>query len=212
MRNIFITFEGGEGAGKTTQINLLKNYLEKNNIVVTMTREPGGDKISEQIRDIIKSPNNGIMSVRAELLLFSAARAQNVDLVIKPALKKGDVVICDRFYDSSIVYQGYGRGIGEKKVKEITKFAVEGLEPTLTFYLNIDPKIAFARKGGPDNDRLEIAGDAFHEIIREGYLHLAKKEKRIKVIDANQSPQKVFEDILKQVKSVFIKEIVSERS
>ena len=146
MKKIFITFEGGEGSGKSTQIELLKNYFLKKGLPVTLTREPGGSLICEQIRDVLKDGNNGKMGKVTELLLFSAARSQHAEDIIVPALDRGDIVISDRFYDSSIVYQGYARGLGEKLVREVTKIAIGNLEPTLTLYLNIDPELAFKRK------------------------------------------------------------------
>ena len=196
MKKLFITFEGGEGSGKTTQINLLKDYFVSKNYSVTTTREPGGSLICEQIRNVLKDGNNGVMGKMTELLLFSAARSQHAEDIIVPALNKGDVVLCDRFYDSSIVYQGYGRGLGEKTVRAVTKLAIGNLEPSLTFYLNIDPESAFKRKNGPDNDRFEKSGLEFHKTVQAGYLRLAKSEKRIKVIDANKPIEQVFEQIV----------------
>ena len=197
MKQIFITFEGGEGSGKSTQIKLLKEYFETNNMPVTLTREPGGSLICEQIRDVLKDGNNGKMGKITELLLFSAARSQHAEDIILHALNRGEVVISDRFYDSSIVYQGYGRGLGEKLVREVTKIAIGDLEPTLTFYLNIDPEFAFKRKNGPDNDRFEQAGIKFHKQVRDAYLSLAKKEARIKIIDASKSVEEVGKEIIK---------------
>ncbi|MGD9901552.1 MAG: dTMP kinase [Spirochaetales bacterium] len=201
MKKLFITFEGGEGSGKTTQINLLKEYFENNNYSVVTTREPGGSLICEQIRAVLKDGNNGKMGKMTELLLFSAARSQHAEDIIVPALERGDIVLCDRFYDSSIVYQGYGRGLGEKTVREVTRFAIGALEPTLTFYLNIDPETAFRRKNGPDNDRFETSGLEFHKTVQAGYLKLAKKEKRIRVIDASKTMQEVFDQIIEVLKA-----------
>lgn len=203
MRGLFITFEGGEGSGKSTQIELLNNYFINKGIKVTKTREPGGSLICEQIRGVLKDGNNGKMGKITELLLFSAARSQHVEDIIAPALDRGEVVISDRFYDSSIVYQGYGRGLGEKLVRQVTKIAIGNTEPNITFYLNIDPNLAFTRKSGPDNDRFEQSGIEFHQKVREGYLHLAKKEKRIVVIDASQTIEKVFSDIIEVLEKKF---------
>ena len=196
MEHIFITFEGGEGSGKSTQIELLKNYFVDKGLPVTLTREPGGSLICEQIRTVLKDGSNGKMGKVTELLLFSAARSQHAEDIIVPALNKGNIVISDRFYDSSIVYQGYARGLGEKLVREVTKIAIGDLEPTLTFYLNIDPELAFKRKNGPDNDRFEKAGIEFHKQVRSAYLNLAKKEKRIRVIDAARTIEEVFANIV----------------
>ena len=203
MKKIFITFEGGEGSGKSTQIELLKEYFVAKKMPVVLTREPGGSLICEQIRGVLKDGNNGKMGKVTELLLFSAARSQHAEDIILPALKRGEVVISDRFYDSSIVYQGYGRGLGEKLVREVTKIAIGDLEPTLTFYLSIDPVLAFKRKNGPDNDRFEQAGLDFHKQVREAYLNLAKAEKRIKVIDASKS----IEEVSKEIVNVLEKEL-----
>jgi len=196
---LFITFEGGEGSGKTTQIEKLYDYFKQKNISVVKTREPGGSIICEQIRNILKDGNNGTMSKITELLLFSAARSQHAEDIILPALKDGSVVISDRFYDSSIVYQGYARGLGEKLVRKVTKLAIGNLTPDITFYLNINPELAFKRKNGPDNDRFETSGLDFHKQVQESYLKLAKKEKRIVVIDASNSIEDVFSDIVKIV-------------
>jgi dTMP kinase len=203
MKGLFITFEGGEGSGKTTQIELLKQYFLTKNYTVTTTREPGGSLICEQIRAILKDGNNGKMDNVTELLLFSAARCQHATDIITPALNRGEVVISDRFYDSSIVYQGYGRGLGEKLVRKVTKIAINDLTPDITFYLNIDPKQAFLRKSGPDNDRFEQSGIAFHEKVRQGYLTLAKREKRIVVIDAAQTVEEVHANMVSVLEKKF---------
>jgi|LGOV01.1.fsa_nt_gb dTMP kinase len=203
MKNLFITFEGGEGCGKSTQIRLLEEYLKNRDITVTMTREPGGSKICEQIRDVLLDGKNGKMGKMTELLLFSAARSQHAEDIILPAIKRGEFVISDRFYDSSIVYQGYGRGLGEKTVTEVTEYAIGNLTPDITFYLDIDPELAFKRKDGPDNDRFELSGLDFHKKVRQGFLNLAKKHARIKVIDASKDIEGVFE----QIKEVVDKEL-----
>jgi dTMP kinase len=202
MKSFFITFEGGEGSGKTTQIKKLKNYFENKNIQVVTTREPGGSLICEQIRNILKDGSNGKMGKRTELLLFSAARSQHAEDIITPALNDGKLVISDRFYDSSIVYQGYGRGLGENLVRKVTEIAIGDLTPDLTFYLNLDPELAFDRKKGPDDDRFEKSGMKFHKQVQKSYLQLAENEKRIKVIDATKEVDQVFEQILTYVHKV----------
>lgn len=199
MKGLFITFEGGEGSGKTTQIELLNKYLVEKGLIVTKTREPGGSLICEQIRGVLKDGNNGKMGKITELLLFSAARSQHVEDIISPALERGEVVISDRFYHSSIVYQGYGRGLGEKLVRKVTKIAIGKVKPDITFYLNIDPNLAFKRKNGPDNDRFEQSGIEFHEKVRAGYLRLAKQEKRFVIIDSSQAVEKVASEIAKVI-------------
>lgn len=198
----FITFEGGEGCGKTTLINNLAKHFNLNGINFLETREPGGLPLCEEIRKILKYYKTGNIDSRAELLLFSASRETLTSQVIVPALIENKIVLCDRFYDSTRVYQGYCGKISDEDVMKITDFAVNGLKPDLTFYLDIDPEIAFKRKNGPDAfDRFENLGLSFHKKVREGYLFFAKKEpKRFRVIDASQTQEKVFEDVLKILK------------
>jgi len=200
----FITFEGGEGAGKSTIISLLCNYLTNNNIKFESVREPGGINICEDIRNILKYSKHPI-SKNAEFLLFSASRAQLVSNFILPKLQEGEFVICDRFYDSSRVYQGYANGIDDNTIMSITNFATNGLVPTITFYLDIDPEVAFMRKGGRDSgDRIEARTLDFHKKVREGYLNLAKLESRFVVLDATQSPEIILNQVIAKLKEVNI--------
>lgn len=176
MKGKFITFEGCEGAGKSKQIKLVREYLEKNNIPYILTREPGGANISEQIRQIILDAKNVNMEDETEALLFAAARAQHVREIIKPNLEKGVLVLCDRFVDSSYAYQAYAKGLGFDYVHAINERALDGCLPDGTIFLNISPIDAFKRKGGADtDDRIEQSGMDFHNKVYGGYLELMKK-------------------------------------
>lgn len=197
----FITFEGGEGSGKTTLIENLKKYLTENDIDFVSTREPGGLKICEEIRNIVKYSTDQI-SNRTEILLFSASRAELVENYIVPNLKSGKIVICDRFYDSTRVYQGYANGLNDRDIMTITNFATNGLSPDITFYLDIDPATAFERKGGRDaGDRIEARDIEYHNIVREGYKKIAQVEKRIVVLDATKTREQLLLDVIKKLKA-----------
>lgn len=179
-KGIFITFEGPEGSGKTTQIELLRQYLSKKGKSVLVTREPGGEKIAEKIRHLLLSPKYSPMPL-TELFLYSASRIQHVENVIMPALKKGKIVLCDRFSDATMAYQGYGRGISKELIKKINKFASKGLKPRLTILMDIEPGLGLKR--ARNIDRMEAESLAFHRKVRQGYLALAKKEpRRIKIV------------------------------
>ena len=198
MKGIFITFEGIDGCGKSTQCELLKNYLESNGKDFLFVREPGGTEIGERIREILLDKKNSRMTARTELLLFEAARAQITDEVIKPALEEGKIVLCDRFFDSSSAYQGMARGMGMDFVGSLNMAATGGLKPDITFFFDITAEAAFERRGkrGEASDRIELAGLKFQEDVRNGYLELAKNsEGRIVTIDAMQSPEEIFEQI-----------------
>lgn len=198
--NKFITFEGGEGSGKSTLINNLVNYFNDNNINYIATREPGGVKFSENIRNILKYSTEPF-GIRAELLLFSASRAEVVDKLIKPNLEAGKVVVCDRFFDSTRVYQGYANDISDEAVMSITNFATNGLTPAVTFFLDIDPVEAFKRKGGRDEgDRIEERDIDYHNKVREGYLNLCKKEERFVKLDATKTPQELLDEVVEILK------------
>lgn len=199
--NKFVTFEGGEGCGKSTLINLLADYLTQINVDFLATREPGGLQVCEEIRNIVKYSQEHL-TPQTELLLFSASRAELVEDVIKPALNNGKVVLCDRFFDSTRVYQGYCVGIDDETVMQITNFATGGLVPEVTFFLDIDPKFAFERKGGQDKgDRIENKDFSFHTKVREGFRCLAEKEKRFIVLDATLPPQELLEIVAETLKS-----------
>lgn len=175
MKGKFITFEGGEGVGKTTQLAMIRRYLESKGVDAVFLREPGGNAISEKIRGIILDVDNVGMTGTCEAMLYSAARAQLVEAVIKPALQDGKIVICDRFIDSTFAYQGIARGLGADKVDILNRLACGDIMPDLTVFLDLLPKLAFARKGGADAaDRLEQEGASFHEKVYEGYLQASK--------------------------------------
>ncbi len=172
MAGLFITFEGVEGAGKTTQIELLRDALAGEGHAVCMTREPGGDPTAEAIRQIILSEESPVTPA-AELLLFTAARAQVTELVIRPHLEAGEIVICDRFIDSTIAYQGYARGNDLELIQRLNEFATGGLVPDLTILLNLDPEKGLSRQ--MDRNRMEGESIEFHRRVREGYLAEARK-------------------------------------
>ena len=197
----FITFEGGEGAGKTTLIDSLKKYFDENNIDYIATREPGGVKVCEEIRNIVKYSTEEI-SKRAELLLFSASRAELTQRLIRPSLESGKIVLCDRYFDSTRVYQGFANGIDDRDVMSITNFATNGLVPDITFYLDIDPKVAFLRKGGQDKgDRIEERDLSYHYMVRDGYNKLAKDDPRFVILDATLSKETILEQVLQKLRT-----------
>lgn len=208
QKGIFISIEGGEGSGKTTQIKLISKYLEQNNIQYIFTREPGGIDISEQIREIILDKKNTAMDARTEALLYAAARRQHLIERVIPALKEGKVIICDRFLDSSLAYQGFARGLGIEEVLRINEFAIEGYMPELTIYLDIDPIKGLSRINMDVNrevNRLDLERNSFHEKVREGYkLLLNKYPERMKMIDASGSIENVFKDIKLHLDRVII--------
>lgn len=176
MRGKFIAFEGCEGAGKSTQMRLLSEYLQKNGIKHIITREPGGSEISEAIRKVILNGKFSQMSDECEALLYAAARMQHLSDTVQPALERGELVLCDRYVFSSYAYQGFGRGLAIKFLKNINEFAVQHFMPDVTLFLNIPPRLAFERKHGADeNDRIEQAGEAFHRRVYEGYLQLLQE-------------------------------------
>ena len=175
MKGTFITFEGCEGSGKSTQINLFKNYLDKLGVDYLFVREPGGTEISEQIRKIILDVNNSEMCDQAEALLYASARAQLISEKILPALNEVKLVLCDRYIDSSFAYQAYARGLGMDFISKINSYALENCMPDKTVFLNISSKEAFLRKGGADkDDRLELSGADFHQKVYDGYVSLSK--------------------------------------
>jgi dTMP kinase len=200
---MFITFEGGEGAGKTTLIEGLAKLLSEEGHSVIKTREPGGTELGEEVRVLLLQSSSQAVSPYAELALFLASRAQHIQEVIEPALKAGKVVLCDRYNDSSIAYQGSARGLGLEKVREICHFFCHGVEPNLTLYLDIDPKIGLARaKKARAQDRIEAEDIAFHERIRRAYHQIQKMEpKRLYVIDADLAPERVLEAAMKKVRA-----------
>lgn len=194
MSGYFITFEGGEGAGKTTLINQLFSHLSDKGFNVLKTREPGGSALGKEIRRILLDQTDMFLSSRAELLLFLADRANHVDEIIKPALDKKMIVLCDRFTDSSFAYQGVHADISLDMLKNLTSFATHGLTPAFTIYLDIEPEIGIERAKRRSFDRMEQRDLDFHHAVRRNFLKLAELHPdRIFIIDANQSPEKVFE-------------------
>ena len=183
-RGLFITFEGPEGSGKTTHSRLLCDFLRKKGFRVLHTREPGGVLISEKIRKILLDPKNKGMDVACEMLLYMAARAQIVKEKILPSLSQGKIVICDRFSDATLAYQGYAGGMDLKVINNIAAIATKGLKPDITFLMDIDSGAGLLRAGRP-RDRMERKSISYHNKVRNGYLSIAKKEpKRIKILSS----------------------------
>lgn len=206
-RGRFITFEGGEGCGKSTQIKRLEEYLRTFGVEVLLTREPGGTRLAELVRGLLKDEKQDPPCDRAELLLFLAARAQLVRNVIKPALESGKWVLSDRFSDSTFAYQGYGRGLDLDVLAVANDFACEGLKPDLTLLLDVPPEVAAARMRRRESetnttaDRIELAGDEFHSRLREGFRELAAAEPdRIVTVDASGTPDEVWEIVCRSLK------------
>lgn len=181
--NLFITFEGPEGSGKTTHTDLLAEYLSEQGFEINLTREPGGTSLGERIRELLLDPDHDDMDLRSELFLYEAARAQHVSERIRPALADGDVVICDRFTDASLVYQGWARELGFDRVHQLNQFATGELEPDLTFILDVPVaeglqqarKSSQTRWNTDDGDRMEQEPDDFHQRVRRGYQELAER-------------------------------------
>lgn len=199
-RGIFITVEGPEGAGKTTILSMLHKQLQQEGNNVLLTREPGGIAISEQIREVLLNKDNTSMDERTEALLYAAARRQHLVERVLPALDKGYIVLCDRFVDSSLAYQGYARELGMDEVFSINKFAIEDTIPDLTLYYDLTPEEGLKRIQTNDErevNRLDLEELSFHRKVREGYLILVDQfQERIKVIDASQKIDEVFADSL----------------
>lgn len=211
-KGLFITFEGLEGCGKTTQAKMLFDFLIKQKIPSIYTKEPGGTKIGDKIRKILLDQKNDGMDYKTEMLLFLASRAENVRLIILPALEEGKVVISDRFYDSTTAYQGYGRGIDLKNIKHLNSLVVGKAVPDLTFVLDIDPYEGLKRSASFGNSREMrfeeefinkkiIGGKLFLERVRQGYDQLSHEETgRIKMINANRNKEDIHNEIIKIVK------------
>jgi dTMP kinase len=197
-RGLFITFEGVEGAGKSTQIRQLAASLEKEGVSVLITREPGGTPISERIREVLLERQHHKMVSTTELLLYAAARSQHVAQCIAPALAKGQIVISDRFGDATVAYQGHGRGLDLELIHHLNRVATDGLVPDLTIVLDVPVKVGLgrARRRRRSMDRLEMEDFEFHQRVREGYLTIAREEPhRVKVIDSEQNFKLVRDEI-----------------
>lgn len=205
-KGIFITIEGPEGAGKTTIIEMLLEKLESEGYPIMKTREPGGIEISEQIRSVILNKNNTAMDGRTEALLYAAARRQHLVEKVLPAIEQGFIVLCDRFIDSSLAYQGFARGIGMDEVYSINRFAIDNRMPDATLYFDIDPEIGMKRINehkGREVNRLDLENLEFHRKVREGYQLLSRKySNRIIEIDASQPLQKVYEIAESKIMSI----------
>ncbi len=201
-KGLFITFEGLDGSGKTTQMKILSDYLKNRGFYVVTTMEPGGTKIGQKIRKILLDKKNHDISPLAETLLFLASRAELVSEVIAPALKEGKIVLCDRFFDSTVVYQGIARGLGEKEILKMNLWATGGVVPDITFLLSLKVSKGKKRMSDADkkNDRIELEKDSFKEKIYKGYLDIAMENKdRIVVIDGEDSIENIFEEIKNKV-------------
>lgn len=198
-KGVFISVEGIDGSGKTTQLELIEAYLRQKGFDVFVVREPGGSPICEKIRELVLDRDNAAMSPVAEMLLYAASRAQLVDELIRPALSDGKVVLCDRFVDSSLAYQGYGRSLGACMVYSVNEPALGGLLPDITFLFDIEPENAFARRSDT-LDRIENEKMEFHMRVLNGYRELAQKcPSRIKIINANVDKIKVFESVRREL-------------
>lgn len=197
-KGLFITFEGTDGCGKTTQIELLKTYLETKGYKVILTREPGAKGLGTKLREILLN-YEGEVSSNCESFLFLADRAQHVDTLIKPAIERGEIVLCDRHTDSTVAYQGYGRGLDLEQIHMLNNLATSGLKPDITFLFDIDIETAQQRVG-KSKDRMESAGMEFFKRVRQGYLEIAKSEpQRVKVLDATQKVEDISQKVIEYV-------------
>ncbi len=198
---LFISFEGTDGSGKTTQIKLLEAYIRQKGYETVLTREPGGTRVSELIRDMVLDPENREITPLTEMILYAASRAQHVAQVIKPAVDRGKIVICDRFVDSSYAYQGCGRGVDLKVVADVNRAAVNGIVPHMTFFLDIVPEISLGRRlNSTGADRIEQEKMDFHRRVYEGYKKMAGLyPERIKTIDAAKTVNEISAQIIEYV-------------
>ncbi len=202
-KGLFITFEGADGCGKTTQLNLLKDYLISKGFDVVITREPGGKGLGEKVREILLN-YDGVVSDRCESFLFLADRAQNIDIIVNPAVEQGKIVLCDRHTDSTVAYQGYGRGLDITEINMLNNLATHNKKPDLTLVFDVDIETSMQRVG-QNKDRMESAGKEFFNRVRNGYLELAKQEpQRIKVINSTKSIEEVFENVKAIINSYII--------
>ncbi len=200
-KGLFITFEGADGCGKTTQLNLLADYLRKKGHDVIITREPGAKGLGERIREILLN-YDGEVSDRCESFLFLADRAQHIDMIVNPAVGAGKIVLCDRHTDSSVAYQGYGRRLPVDRIKKLNDIAVNGRIPDLTLVFDIDIETSMSRVGS-EKDRMESAGMDFFNRVRNGYLEIARQEpQRVKVIDASRSIEQIHNDVVQVVEKI----------
>lgn len=198
-KGLFITFEGADGCGKTTQLNLIKEYLGEQGKDVLVTREPGAKGLGEHVRKILLN-YDGVVSDRCESFLFLADRAQNIDVIVNPAIQEGKIVLCDRHTDSTVAYQGYGRGLDIEEINMLNNLATGNKKPDLTLVFDVDIETSMKRVG-KEKDRMENAGDAFFNRVRQGYLEIAKNEPdRVKVVDSTKSIEDVHKDVVEIIK------------
>lgn len=215
MPGAFITFEGIEGSGKSTQISRLQQHLTAHGRPVRLTREPGGTPIGDQVRRILLDPANGLLDPTAELLLYAASRAQHLREVILPELEAGNIVLCDRFSDATLAYQGYGRGLSIPTIRELDRIVTAGLRPVLTVLLDLTVEAGLGRARGRNTSqglhaeaRFENEDLVFHNRVRDGYLRLAQEEPdRIRIVNAARTPDEIQKDVRKLVDEVLTKTI-----
>lgn len=201
QKGLFITFEGADGCGKTTQIKLLDEYLRSKGYQTLLTREPGSKGLGVKLREILLN-YDGEVSSQCESFLFLADRAQHVDCIIKPALEKGVIVLCDRHIDSTVAYQGYGRGLDLEQIHNLNNIATGGLKPDLTIVFDVDVETSQSRVGA-EKDRMESAGREFFERVRRGFLEIAKSEpERVKVIDSTQTIEEMHKQVVNEYKRI----------
>ena len=209
MNGLFITFEGPEGAGKTTILQAATDQLKKNGYSVLATREPGGIEISERIREVILNPSHTAMDPKTEALLYAAARRQHLVEKVKPALEEGKIVLCDRFIDSSLAYQGYARGLGIDEVYSVNRFAIGSMMPNVTIYFDIDPEEGMKRinlNHAREKNRLDLEKLHFHQLVQKGYEEVMNRfPGRFRIVDASQN----VEHVLKRVNNI-IEEALKE--
>ena len=200
-KGLFITFEGADGCGKTTQIKLLDEYLRGEGYKTLLTREPGSKGLGEKLREILLN-YDGEVSSKCESFLFLADRSQHVDCIIKPALEEGVIVLCDRHTDSTVAYQGYGRGLDIEQIKSLNELATSGLKPDLTLVFDVDVETSQSRVG-TEKDRMESVGIEFFERVRKGFLEIAKFEpERVKVIEATNTIENIHKQVVNEYKRI----------
>jgi len=202
-KGLFITLEGADGSGKTTQLAKIVEYFEAKKIPHLVTREPGSVGLGQKVREILLN-HDGEVASTCEMFLYLADRAQNIGTIVNPALLAGKIVLCDRHTDSSVAYQGYARGLDIERINYLNAIATEGRKPDLTLLFDVDTDVAMTRVGNrAEKDRLEVEGAAFHRKVRAGYLEIAKKEPdRIKIIDANLSVEEVWAQVLRILEAI----------
>lgn len=195
---MFITFEGIDGSGKSTQILLLRKYLVNNGHKVVTLREPGGTELSEYIRGVLLNKKLEVSDV-SELLLFQAARADLVERIVKPMLEEGRIILSDRFFDSTTAYQGYGRGLDLEIVKKSNQIGSQGVYPNITFYLKLERNVAQERRTNEEQDRMELSGDEFYSRVIDGYEKLAETEDRFITLDASKGIKEIHDQVVEEI-------------